>query len=241
MTSNLLKYFVQLTVVIVLYYIFAQFDLEFVFLIIAVVVLVLFVVFNKTNRSQQEIYLEIACDAPKYLEKLEQKHKEDDDMNVYQLQQAYGLVFQGKYEETRRFISNVQFDQLDQTSKYPQIYTKVQAKLAYESKDEQELKRLLNIVVEQEEVDELTRDYIKVLILLLREEYEQAIALLMDTIPVQRTRVYIIELEYYLGFAYVQFEQLEDAKAVLEFVVKKGFRIIYTDLCYELYMKIKEE
>lgn len=241
MTTNILKFFVQLTVIIVLYYIFAQFELQYVFLVIASVLVVLFVVFNRNQNKMQEIYLEIACDATRYFEKLEKNHKEKDDMNIFQLQQAYGLVFQGKFEEAQRYLSNVQYDQLEQQEKYQTIYKRVQAKLAFEEKDEPELKRLLNIVVEEEIVDELLRDYIKVMILILREEYEQAIALLMDTIPIQRTRVYIIELEYYLAYCYVQFNQQDDALAVLEFVVKKGYRIVYTDTCYELYMKIKEE
>ena len=242
MTKNLVKFFIQLFVIVLLYYLFAEYGLSYLFAILAAVVFVAFIIFNQGKSRNKEIYLEVGCDAQRYLDTLEKLHRETDNQNVYRLSRAYGLIYKGQIDEARILFQDVHFDEIAKKEKYEPIYLRTKAKLAYEAGDQVTLKAMLDelaLAEDPKEHYEITKDYLRILTLLLQERYEEAIAILVETIPAQHRRVHIVELEYYLAYAYYKDGRIEDAVAVTEFIVKKGYRVHYSDLCYELYEKIK--
>lgn len=239
MKGNFLKIFIQLAIAMGLYYLFDYLNLLPVFIVIAVILFVFMIALNVMKVKNKEVYLEIACDANLYLNKLNQYTKPHQRNSDYFLGLAYAYIYKGEYDVAQEHLNHVVFSEIKDQKKYLPIFLRVQSKLAYERKDEEALKSLLN-ESSTNELPEEFKGYIKAQILLLREQYEEVIEVLMDLIPKQFVRIHIIELEYYLAIAYIQNKQLEDARAVLEFIVKKGYSIVYTDLAYELYMSIKE-
>lgn len=239
MKFNFGTFFIQFIIAVGLFYVFDYFNLSAVFIIVVVVVIGIIVILNILKVKNREMYLELTCDSNLYLKKLEQIKHSSSLQNEYNLGLAYAYINKGKYELAQTHLDLVDQEEIKKVAKYNVIYVRVLAKLAYESQNLEVLQRIIN---DTNTIDALTglTDYVQSLILLNNEQYEDAIQLLMEYIPKQLVRLYVIELEYYLGFAYKMNNQIEDAKAVLAFVVKKGFSLIYTDLAYELYMEIKD-
>jgi|GEM_PF-2559796 len=245
MSKKILMYCLQIIIALGLWYVFVYtLDLLWVFVAVLAVIAVLFVVFNRNDMYNGEQLLEIACSAPKYLEYLDRKQEKltsDSEINKSNLQRAYAHLYNGENEEAKLYFNRFEFDEFEEDYEFVKIYYRVKARLAFIDKDEKELRMLLDEVASKYEEHFVLKDYCKILALLLREDYENAIAVLIDSIPAQERRVHIIELEYYLGYAYDMFEQKEDALAVLGFVIKKNFNVVFTKLSDEIYERLIEE
>ncbi len=237
MGKSLIKYFVQVTIALGLYFLFVIYlDMKWPFILILVVVALGFLVFNVKNTKNGEPLLELQCDAQKYLDFIEEKYQEDP--NQYHLSKAYALLFKGENDQAKEEFLKVDKSSIDKKSKFLPIYIRIEIMLAYYENDKQKLKRLLDDTSIPFEENELLKDYIKVFILLIEERYEETISLLVDIIPMQEQRVHIIELEYYLAYAYYKFNQLDDAKAVIAFIIGKNHKVVFTKLCDELHEKM---
>jgi len=239
MKVNYFSFFMQFVIGVTLYYVFDYLGLTRLFTVALVIVIIIIAVINIIKTKNKEMYLEVACDPNRYLEKLEPMQYREPFLNEYQLSLAYAYIYKGEYGVAQTHFEQVSFENIKNKEKYYPIYIKVNAKIAYEQQNMIIIQQLLS-ELEQEEKYKPLLDYCKILISLLQEKYEEATQLLIEYIPTQMKRVFVIELEYYLGYAYYKIDKLEDARAVFEFIVKKGFSIVYTDLAYDLYMEIKE-
>jgi len=239
MKLNYFSLFIQLLIGFGLYSLFDYYNITRFFTIALLVVVVIIVVFNVLKAKNREMYLEVLCNPTVYLEKLEPLQYRSNVVNEYQLSLAYAYIYKGEYDLAQTHVEQVVFEDIKDKDKYFPIYIRVQAKIAYEQQNEQVIQDII-LKLEQEESHEMLITYCKILLVLLQEQYEETIKLLVEFIPTQVKRVLLIELEYYLGFAYTMTNQLDDAKAVLAFVVKKGFHVVYTDLAYEMHRKLEE-
>ena len=186
-----------------------------------------------------ELFLEVGVDATRYLNYVKEKNT-GENQEQYNLQLAYGYLYQGDVENAQLAFDKVILENIKDQEKYYPIYIRVKTKLLFEKKDDVRLRALLEEVVHSEFNDVVYSNYIKVFLLLLGNRYEEAIALLIDAVPEQYNRVQVVELEYYLAYAYKMFNQIEDALHVSGFIVKKGYKVIYTKLCDEIYEELLE-
>ena len=191
---------------------------------------------NYKGSGKDEFILEMRCNPDKYLSFIELNYKENP--NNYYISRAYGLSFKGDYEEANLEFLKVAKSAIDIESNFYPIYIRTEITLAYIEKDSDRLKEIVEELTPLEEKHELPLRYAEAFIILLEENYEALSELLFENIPIQTKRIHIIELEYYLALAYSKTDRLDDAKAVLTFVIGKNHPIIFTKLSKELLKEI---
>lgn len=238
MTKKYISFFVQILLAFILYYVFVEYlEVKWIFVGVIIVAAVLFAVFNVRNTKNGEIFLEVNCDPERYLAFAEEKYQDTPDK--YHLAKAYAYIHQGKYDEAQSEFIQVDYESIKKSSKLDPIYIRINTVLAYQNKEDQKLNEIFQTYSAREDADIVLKDYIRVYLLMLREEYEYAIDLLMDAIPEQYNRVQVVELNYYLGWCYYKFDEKDRALEVVGFMIKKNHPLIYTKLSHDLYELVK--
>lgn len=202
------------------------------FAISLVGVILLFIMLRGFTYSSDEKLLELECEPKKYLQYVEKKYK--NSINNRHIAKAYGLLYDGEIEQAR-----LEFDMYDSTElKYGDrfflIYIKMKAKFAFYDNNLDEIESIINIYADKFVDNDPVIEYVKVLGYILLEDHKNVIDNIVVLIPKLKARNNIVELEYYLAVSYIASEQLEDAKAVLEFVGWKDYNLKYVEMCKEL-------
>ena len=121
------------------------------------------------------------------------------------------------------------------------MYEEIKLKLIYNNKDMDGYRNKL-IEITNGEFNKVYANELLVLktpLYLMNEQYELVVETMFELIPLQKNRFRVIELEYYLSLAYIELGKENDAIAVLEFVVKRDFKLDYTIKCKELLDKLQ--
>ena len=236
--SRFLRLAFNMLLVLGLYAVLSYFNLVSWYLILGFVLLIAVYFYFQIRITDNELYFEFVCNTTMYLRRINTSKDAKKDTDVYHLGLAYAAMYQGDVTTMEVELDRVDDSRLPNPERQLPIYIRIRARGAYEDKDRLTLEELLERV-QQLHLESL-EGYITTLILLLNDQYEDAIILLKDIIPKETIRLYIIELEYILALAYRDTGQTEDALAILEFIVKRGYGIIQTDLAYETYINIKD-
>ncbi len=229
---------VQVIVVFTAYYLLSDYVSDVILLTSFVTIALLLVGYGYTGRKSYAFNLESLCDAQKYLDKINAK-LENKDESFLMLYRAYGNLFNGDLNSVEMEINKV--DKTKLTKKERFMYEEIKLKLIYNNKDIEAYRtRLIEITN-----GEFNKTYSNELLLLktplylLNEQYDKVIETMFELIPVQKNRFRVIELEYYLALAYIGIGKDNDAIAVLEFVVKRDFKLDFTIKCQELLDKLQ--
>lgn len=154
------------------------------------------------------------------------------------LYKAYGLIYIGKMEE-----AIIEFNKIDKDVKYRnsnlyRIYTIVRMHIYNHNNSFNELEELIYEVKKRRIGTPELQKSIDVYGLMLEGRVEEAVDLLMNLIPRLTSRLQIVEMEYHLAKCYITLDRIDDAKAVIEFMINKDFPVYYTDLFKELNEKL---
>ena len=217
------------------YYVLSMY-IDDIYIIIGVVVISIpMIIYNYINKGKYEYLLEILCDPSKYTEIIKTKYIKKDE-SIYQLCLAYGYVYSGDYDNALLAINKVDHLVVEKSLKHNLMYYIVMLKLAYNNQDLDEYNILL-LKLQKIELDKNNKIDIKIFdipVYMLEKKYTEVIELLHELIPLQRKRFILMELEYYLALAYLEVGNKIDAIAVLEFVSKEKYHLIYNKLASEL-------
>lgn len=238
MKFNPLKMVVQFTVIFILYFVFAAYQIVWLYFVLIGVGFVVLLIYNLFHSRGIEMYMDITCNPIVYLQKIEKRHTKRTPEDEYQLSFAYAHIYRGKYEVAQQHFDSVDLDNIENQVRYRPIHIRIATKFAFRDSNLLALENLRNSAEQMGDI--LLQKYIETHCLILEEKYAEAVEVLMKYIPEQKSRLMLIELEYFLGLCYSKTDRLEDALAVLEFVVNKKYPIECTDLAYELYIEIKE-
>ncbi len=231
----------KVILLVITYYILESLFEDVVIIIIVIGIALAFVAYNLIVKGNSEYKLEVLCDADKYLESVLKKHsnKEESIFNIYL---AYAYLYQGDYDNAKTAMQKVIKNSIENKSKLILIYYMVSLKLAFEDGDLDKFNSLFNEFksIDLENHEKINYKTFEIPKYILEQKYEEVIELLIDLIPKQTKRYLIIEMEYYLAVAYLNLDRLEDARAVLEFMSNKNFRIIYIQKCKELFKELEK-
>lgn len=230
--KSMFKFALQWVALILVIAVINQFNLTWAYYVLGVFAFAL-IVSRVVSKQSSEVFIEISCDAPKYLENVEKKYKGKNE-NLYNLQTSYGLLHQGKEDEAFILFQKVDPELIDNKNRFFPIYIKMKTRELYSTKNYQGLKEYLESNVNESYMDENSKDYLKVFTLLADDRFEDAIDTMIVVIPKMKYRIHIIELEYYLADTYRKVGRKEDANAVAEYVAGKEFKIIYTEWCQSI-------
>lgn len=241
MWKESLKLTATLIVFITMYYVLSIFIDDRFIVIIVVIISIPIVIYNIKTKGSFEYRVEVLCDANTYLTNVETKYKNKEESEYYTYL-AYAYIHQGAYDSALSSIHKVDKEKIVENKKLSLMYYMVLLKLAYNNNDLDSYSSLFAEIkkVEQDEKSKIEDNVFDVPLLMLEGRYLEAIDMLIDIIPRQRKRSLILELEYYLGLAYYKVNKYEDARAVLEFMSKKRYRLIYIEMCRELLEKLPE-
>ena len=235
MLKEYFKFILKVLVIVMTYYILDYLFEKVVMISILVVIAVLFVLYNTVIKNDFEYKLELMCDPNAYLKKVMNKYINRDE-NFYNTYLAYAYVHQGDYSNAAHALSKVDFESIKDRPDLVVKFYNTSFKLAFNNNDLDKYALLLNEFDENlySKSSKVDIDIFKAPKYLLEEDYIGAIDLLKVIIPRQHKRNIVLELEYYLAKAYMETEYYEDAKAVLEFVSKRSYNLIYIEKCKEL-------
>jgi hypothetical protein len=232
------KITLQLAIGFALYYLLNYF-IEDKLIVIAVLlsIVAIFLTYGILQSKNPADVLEIMIDYDRYIKHIE-RFKEDQ--NKYNLLKAYGLVHHGDYDTARSTYALITDTKQLEDKHLKFIDTAINLKFAYNADNLGLYTGIYTKAVEDgvfKEVN-LHDDVFKVHLKMLERKYLDAEEVAKEVIPGLKKRIYIIELEYLLAKAYFEQNKLDDCSAVTEFVVDKGFNVVYTKLCEEMHQKV---
>jgi|LGOV01.1.fsa_nt_gb tetratricopeptide (TPR) repeat protein len=221
----------KIIAIISAYYILSIYFRDLYIIIGVLAISVPIIVYNLMAKGSFEYVLEVLCDPDRYLDMVQKKYANKEG-SVYQTYLAYAYVYQGDYVNALSAINRVDKKVIEEKPKLNLIYYIVLLKLAYNDNDLEMYSTLFSEVqkIELEETEKIELRVFDVPIYLLEKKYEEVIELLKDLIPLQRKRFLVMELEYYLAFAYLKVDNKEDAIAVLEFLSNERYRLVHNEL-----------
>jgi len=229
----------KIILLVTAYYILDYFFERDIIVIILIAIIVVMITINILLKGNPDASLEILCDAGKYLEKVKSKYSKRDE-NIYNTRLAYAYIYKGENILASTHILKVDKLSLIKKPKEMMIYYLVLLKLAFEESNLEKFNNIYNEYLDQEykKYEGIDIKVLRIPKYLIEERYTELIDKLIDLIPTLKKRYLIIELEYYLALAYFKTNQLEDAKAVSEFVGSKEYDFIYVEKCNELLKKL---
>ncbi len=235
MFNDTLKLSLKVIIFVFVYYILDYYFEDNVIILILVIVIAGYIGINILLKRNPDSALEMLCDVNKYLEKVQIQYSKGNQ-NIFNTKLAYAYIYKGDYELANNHIYKVDKDMLKRNSKILMIYYLVLLKLAFEEKDLDKFNAIYNEYenIMSKKYKGINAEVLKVPKYLLEENYSEAIDKLQNLIPLQKKKYLIIELEYYLGLAYLETNRKEDAAAVLEFVGSKHYNLIYVEKCNNL-------
>jgi hypothetical protein len=239
MLKKYVKLLIQIVFVFGAYMVLSEYVSDIVLLVGFVSLALLIVGYGYTGRKSYGFNLESLCDAPKYLDNINAKLKNKDETYLL-LYRAYGNLYNGDLSTIESDINRVDTTKLSKKERF--MYEEIKLKLIYNNKDIEGYRNKL-IEITNGEFNKVYANELLVLktpLYLMNEQYDQVVETMFELIPLQKSRFRVIELEYYLSLAYIELGKENDAIAVLEFVVKRDFKLNYTVKCQELLDKLKE-
>ena len=236
--NRYLRLLINLGLVMGLYYVLSYFNLVSWYLVLAFILLIAVFLYFQVRITDNELYFEVVCNATMYLTRIKRSADAKRDTDVFHLGLAYAAIYQGDYETVRKELTRVDDTRLTNPARQKPIYIRIRARVAHVEKDLVLLEQLLEQAEQLEQPNLI--GYITTLKLDLNEQYQDMVLLLKDLIPKEVVRLHLVELEYFLALAYKELGETENALAILEFLVKKGYGIQYTDWAYDTYIEIKD-
>lgn len=224
----------KLLVGVVILFLLSQWLDRTLMIIVSVAILVLYLSYNVVYGMNKDIYLEGTCEVDKYLEFVEKTYKEKSE-NVYLLHKAYALYYLGKEEEARELFTSVDYFSLGK-DKYKFIYRTLELKYLFLDENQEMYFEKLEQLVKSKLLVKfgIQKEVYEVPLFLMKKDFESARDILMNIIPAVRKRFIVFELEYYLVLCHLQYRNMEDARAVLEFVSSKELEFTYIYKCRKI-------
>lgn len=225
-------------IVAIVYIILSPFFTPIQILGIFVVCFILYIIYDLKFNKDFFNTLEQLCDPQGFIEMIEEKYvaKEKEFADLYL---AYGYVYIGEFEKAKNLISQYQQSDLNEINE--NVWFDIKFKIAFNNKDKEAYMNLIDqfksIEPSEYRINEIA--VVELTSYIFDERYQELREGLLEIIPLQAKRIRIMELEYLLAIAHNVTGELEDALAVLEFVVKKDYGIIYTKYCNELLQQLE--
>lgn len=241
MFKTYVKFFIRLGIVIALYFMLSNFiENRMIILGIFVAIAAVYLIFAIKNTKNYAAYLEIVVNPQLHYEKIENLK---DDSNKYNLLKAYGLYYEGKFDEARSVFNSVNYQTVSDDKRLDFVYTVVKLGLLFEEKQLEEYKATYSKAVEEKIFLKVrvNKDIFKVKEYVLEEKYEDAIELAILIIPRVQPRLFVVELEYLLAKSYFELNKLDDCNAVSEFISEKDYKVMFTDLCRQFLIKMNRQ
>lgn len=232
------KFFIRLGIVIGLYFILNSFITNrLIILGIFVVIATIYVVIAMMNTKNYSGYLEIVLNPEMHYSKIETVRDEKDK---YNLLKAYGLYYEGKFDEAKVLFDSVSYQVISKDRRLDFTYYVVKLGLLYEENNIDEYKATYQKAVEDNIFLKVRihKDIFKVKEYVLDKKFEEAIELAVLVIPKVKPRLYMIELEYLLAKSYYELNKLDDCNAVSEFISEKDYKVMFTDLCRQFLIQM---
>jgi len=231
----------KIIAIITAYYILSMYFRDLYIILGVLAISVPIIIYSLMTKGSFEYVLEVLCDPDRYLDLVQKKYANKEE-SVYQTYLAYAYVYQGDYVKALSAINRVDEKVVEEKPKLNLIYYIVLMKLAYNDNDLEMYSSLFSRVqnIELEKTEKIEIKVFDVPLYLLEKRYVEVIELLKDLIPHQRKRFFVMELEYYLAFAYLKVNNKEDAIAVLEFVSNERYKLVYNELGRKLLEKLNK-
>ncbi len=210
-------------------------------LLIGIIVLISagYIIYGLYFKIRPLPYLEKIVNPDVYMEYIENKVKKRA-LLYYPLYKAYGLIYQNKMEEAIAVYSESTLETRDFDEDLFRVNTLVEAHIYYYQKDKQALVDLEKRIEGHKHRTFALGQTIVLFRHLIAEEYYKAKELLLLLIPEYKTRLHIVEMEYYLALCYVQLNNETDALAVINFMLEKRYPLFYTQKFKELKEELTE-
>jgi hypothetical protein len=208
------------------------------YFIFAVLPFLLFYVYSQSKMTDLEYSLELMGNVNDYLSKVLSTKGAEEETNFYHLQMAYAAIYKDDMESLLEHIHQVDMESLPHPHRYHPIYIRTRARAC---KEEQDLETLEQLDAKATEMDiPNVQGYIRLMKLLVQEQYEDAITLINDLLKMQRVRLHAVELEYWLAKCRLETGETEIAIAILEIIVRKGLNVEFTEWAYDTYIQLNE-
>lgn len=236
--NNLQKVAFRVLLITAIFTVLVAYDVLEWYFIFAVLPFLLFYIYSQSKMTDLEYSLELMGNVNDYLSKVLSSKGAEEESNLYHLQMAYASIFKDDMETLLEHIHQVDMNQLPHPFRYHPIYIRTRARAC---KEEQDLTMLEQLDAQATEMDiPNVQGYIRLMKLLVQDKYEDAIALITDLMKMQRVRLHVVELEYWLAKCRIETQDTEVAIALLEIIVRKGLNVEFTEWAYETYIELKD-
>ena len=240
MTRKNLFLFAQVIAAISIYYVLDHYIKNTWLLLGVIVVIGVITIFIRSIFTRNDAgSFETEIDPKQYYEDI--KKFEVRDSNRYNTLYAYGLSYEGKYEESQKALDKVVYKDIKTSANLNYMYCVSNLHFAYNNKDIDEYKDFYEATKDSKvfEKVEVPFEAFEAHYLLLNGNYETAEEILVRIIPKIRKKILVIELEYLLALAYYNQNKKKDCRAVCGFIKKKDHPIEYTTLSLKLLGKVE--
>lgn len=208
------------------------------YFIFAVLPFLLFYVYSQSKMTDLEYSFELMGNVNDYVTKVQSTKGAEEESNMFHLQMAYAAIYQDDMKTLLEHIHQVDMESLPRPFRYHPIYIRTRARAC---KEEMDLETLEQLDAKATDMDiPNVQGYIRLMKLLVKEEYEDAITLITDLLKMQRVRLHVVELEYWLAKCRLETKETDTAIALLEIIVRKGLNVEFTEWAYETYIKLND-
>jgi|GEM_PF-2848981 hypothetical protein len=227
MNRKFINFILKFGVVVAAYVIAAQYlDTQYI-LYITIAISFIYVISRVLTKKDPLDELVRYSNVPNFLRLTEKGLiKNQTKHSVYM---AYGKLYEGAVVDSKVYLDKVDVEILKEDGETYHMYLQTLLRHEYEQKNIEEIEEIFKIAVADPSIHPNTENIAKMMIFMIEEKHQEALETLLDIIPKEDRRHVIMELETILGEVYIILDQLEDAKAVLEFVASRKYHTIHIE------------
>jgi hypothetical protein len=227
MNRKYINFLLRFGVIVAAYVIAAQYLDDQYILYITIGISFIYIVSRMLTKKDPLDELVRYCNVPNFLRKSEKTLiKNQTKHSVYM---AYGKLYEGAIVDSKWYLGKVNVEMLKEDGETYHMYLQTLLRHEYEQGNVEQIEEIFKIAVADASIHPNTENIAKMMILMIEEKYQEALEALLDMIPKEDRRHVIMELETILGEVYISLDQLEDAKAVLEFVASRKYHTIHVE------------
>lgn len=237
MNRKFINFLLKIGVIVAAYVVAAQYVDDQVLLYITIGISLTYVVYSYLKKKDPLEELRRFSNVNNYLRITEKEFAKDETKRAVYL--AYGKVYEGKLEESKSLLHQVNVNTLKEVEELYHLYLQTMLRHAYHSEEKEDMEEIYKIALADQTIHPNTEQIAKVMMLMNEKKYQEALKVFLEIIPKENRRHVIMELEVMLAECYIALEQKEDAKAVLEFVASKKYSSVHVEKAKSLLVGLK--
>jgi thioredoxin-like negative regulator of GroEL len=221
MNRKFINFLLKFAIIVAAYVVAAQYLDNQSLIYVTIGVSFTYIVYRLLSKREPLEELERYSNVPNYLRKIDKRYANNETSRLVFV--AYGKVYDDASEESEKLLREINVEKLKEQEDLYHLYLQTTLRIAYEDERMEDLEEIYKIALADQAIHPNTEEIAKTMMLMTQDKHQEALKVLLEIIPKENRRHVIMELEVILAECYLELNQKEDAKAVLEFVASRKY------------------